>query len=505
MASSSWADLLKAGPASLQPVVPLDVSKIWTPHTGPQTQFLQSTAYETLYGGAAGGGKTDALLYGALDQAHLPGYRVLFLRRTYPELREVMDRALGVFRRLGATWNEQQKRWTFPSGATYEFGYCESYADVMRYQGQEYTVICYDELGQCAEERIWTYLMSRNRAVDPRLTKRMRASANPGGPGHVWLKRRFVDACPVSGVPWPVDGALTRSFIPARLADNPTLDQNDPTYRSRLAQLPEITRRQLLDGDWSAGAGLALSELNRSVHLVQPFQVPDGYYQWGSFDWGFNHPFVSGWFASDPDGNVYLIDSIQGRRLLPHEIAERILEAFPISLFRKFHAGHDCWNEQKARGENTPSIADQFLKEGIRLQRANISRVTGLNNFRAYLTYDKLDLEHRPPRFHIMDTAANRRVFDCLEGMVTDPDRPEDALKVDADDYGVGGDDPYDMVRYGLAARPLLGRLVDDGPEFTASSPEALKAELYRTRTVKGRAEEGKKLRRHSNSDDWGL
>lgn len=416
-----------------------------------------------------------------------------------------MDRALGVFRKLGATWNVTEKRWTFPSGATYEFGYCENYSDVQRYQGQEYTVICYDELGQCAEERIWTYLMSRNRAVDPRLIKRMRASANPGGPGHVWLKRRFVDACPPGGVPTVVEGGLSRAFIPARLSDNPTLDTNDPSYRTRLAQLPEVTRRQLLDGDWSAGAGLALSELNRSVHLVGSFPVPAGWYQWGSFDWGFNHPFVCGWFASDPDGNVYLVDAVQGRRLLPHEIAERIREAFPTDVFRKFHAGHDCWNEQKARGENTPSIADQFLKEGIRLQKANISRVTGLNNFRAYLTYDKNDLDHRPPRFRIMDTPSNRRVFDCLEGMVTDPDRPEDALKVDADDYGVGGDDAYDCVRYGLAARPLLGRAIDDGPEFTASSPEALAAEIYRTKHATGRKEERLKRRRNSTADDFGL
>ena len=154
------------------------------------------------------------------------------------------------------------------------------------------------------------------------------------------------------------------------------------------------------------------------------------------------------------------------------------MDAFPVMAFRKFHAGHDCWNEQRARGENTPSIADQFLKEGIRLQKANISRVTGLNNFRQYLTYDKTDPTHRPPRFKIMATAANLRVFETLEGMVTDPDRPEDALKVDADEYGQGGDDAYDMVRYGLAARPLVGKAPVDETEFSAFSPEALASDM---------------------------
>jgi len=498
--------------------VPVQVAKVWTPHPGPQTAFIQSDAYEVLYGGAAGGGKTDALLYGPLDQIHIPGCRVLFLRRTFRELREVMDRALGTFRKLGGVWRESEKRWTFPSGATYEFGYCETYNDVFQYQGQEYTEICYDELGQCPEERVWTYLISRNRATDHRnrgtnqkLRRRMRASANPGGPGHVWLKRRFVDHVVANPAGVGVRDAggrdeLSRAFIPARLADNPTLNLGDPSYRQRLEMLPEVTRRQLLDGDWSAGEGMALSELNREVHLVDRIHaVPGGWYQWAALDWGFNHPFVAGWFAADPDGNVYLVDSVIGRRLLPREIAERILENWPhIRQVRKFVAGHDCWNEVKARGENTPSIAEQFRQEGILLQKANISRASGLNNMRRYLTYGP----DRPPRFHIMDTPANRRVFETLESMVVDPDNVEDALKVDADEYGQGGDDAYDMVRYGLAARPLMGKL-PEGPEHRAFSPEAVAADSERVhkpleQRAKARAKARIKTYGKPNSNPWG-
>lgn len=475
MTASIATAVAEAARARLEVAKPVDVARIWTPHPGPQTAFVNSTAYEVLYGGAAGGGKTDALLYGPLDQIHIPSCRVLFLRRTFRELREVMDRALAKFRLLGGVWRESEKRWTFPSGATYEFGYCESYPDVFQYQGQEYTEICYDELGQCPEERVWTYLISRNRSTNPRLHHRMRASANPGGPGHVWLRRRFVDHPEVVHGQSERNDSPDRAFIPARLSDNPTLDLGDPLYRQRLEMLPEVTRRQLLDGDWSAGEGMALSELNREVHLVKAFDPPAYWYHWGAFDWGFNHPFVAGWFAADTDGNVHLVESVGGRRLLPREIAGRIMERMPTRQLRKFVAGHDCWNEVKARGENTPSIADQFREEGILLQRANISRASGLNNMRHYLTHGP----NRPPRFRIMDTPNNRRVFETLESMVVDPDDPEDALKVDADEYGQGGDDAYDMTRYGLAARPLIAKM-PDGPEPSAFDPEVLKAEVER-------------------------
>ena len=105
---------------------------LWAPHPGPQTAFLQSTAHEALYGGMAGGGKSDALLYGALRQVHHPKYRALILRRTFPELRGLMDRALTTFAQTRGRWHEQSKRWTWPSGATVEFGYCASYGDVMQ-------------------------------------------------------------------------------------------------------------------------------------------------------------------------------------------------------------------------------------------------------------------------------------------------------------------------------------------------------------------------------------
>lgn len=454
--------------------LPDETEVLWQPHEGPQSVFLASDAYEALYGGAAGGGKSDALLFGALRQVDHPQYKALILRRTFPELRELMDRAHLVFRQIGGTWNEQAKRYTFASGATVEFGYCESYKDVLRYQGQQYTYIAFDELGQVPEERIWTYLMSRNRASAPGLVKQMRASANPGGPGHHWIKRRFISTCLPSGTTSSVtmrDGSqTTRAFVQAFLSDNPTLTAADPTYGARLSQLPELEYRWLAQGDWDAGAGLGLTELTRAKHLIPQTQIPEHWQVFGAFDWGYAHPFSFGLFAADEAGTVYLLDSASGRRLQPPEIAERITDCLAAnqidpSRLRFTVAGHDCWADVRARAENIPTIFEHFVRLGIPLVKANISRVSGVQNVRRYLAWKQPDGTVFQPRFVIMKTTNNEKVFDCLESRVSDPDNPEDILKVDADESGEGGDDAYDMVRYGLASRPIVAKALKAVPE----------------------------------------
>jgi hypothetical protein len=445
-----------------------DQSVLWQPHHGPQSTFLASPAYEALYGGAAGGGKSDALLFGGLRQIDHPHYKALILRRTYPELRELMDRALEVMGQIGGTWNESGKRWTFHSGATLEFGYCDVYADVMRYQGQSYTYIAFDEIGQLKDEKVWTYLMSRNRAAHDGLSRYMRASANPGGPGHQWLKRRFINCCSPDGTPHAItldDGTIvTRAFVRARLADNPTLGLHDPGYGARLRLLPELEYRWLADGDWDAGAGLGLAELSRDRHLVRPLATIPGHWTlFGAFDWGYQHPFCFGLFCVDEGGTVYLVDSIFGRHLGDTAIIYRVKEmldrlGYSFARLASTHAGHDCWSEIKAR-DFTPSTFEECMKHGWILTKANTARIAGVQNFRRYLTWKTPEGGKIEPRFKMCDTPNNRRVFECLEGVVSDPDDPEDILKVDADDQGQGGDDAYDMVRYGLASRPVLARV----------------------------------------------
>jgi hypothetical protein len=424
---------------------------LWQPHAGPQSRFLSSNAYEALYGGAAGGGKSDGLLFGALRQIAHPQYRALLLRRTFPELQYLMDRALPVFIGIGGTWRATEKRFLFPSGAFVEFGFCESYRDVLQYQGDAFQYIGYDELGQLGEERIWTYLISRNRPTAPGQTLQMRASANPGGAGHHWLKKRFVTPCPPDGSPTLIDG-FTRAFIPAKLKDNPTLMANDPAYGDRLRLLPDLEYQWLAEGNWDAGAGLAFTV--GKPHMVPPFDPPPHWHYFSALDWGYNHPFSWGLYTVSEDGTVYCVDTATGRHLQPDAIADRFKAILGDRPLRYTVAGHDVWADVKARSEHVPTLAEQFMAQGFPMVKANISRIAGVQNCRRYL-----QVPEGQPRFAWMDTPTNRKVYGCIESRVSDPDHPEDVLKVDADDSGEGGDDHYDQWRYALASRPLAAVL----------------------------------------------
>lgn len=222
----------------------------YIPHVPHATQFafLICPVTEILYGGAAGGGKSDALLMGALQYADSPGYAAILFRKSYPDLSlpgALMDKAREWLGGTDAKWNDTSKTWTFPSGATLSFGYLDSVNDKYRYQSAEFQYVGFDELTQFRESD-YRYLFSRLRRASDGDTSavplRMRAASNPGGVGHDWVKQRFLTSRDPS-----------RAFIPAKLADNPSLDAT--TYVRGLDQLDPITRQQLLNGDWTARQG----------------------------------------------------------------------------------------------------------------------------------------------------------------------------------------------------------------------------------------------------------
>jgi len=209
--------------------------------------FLLLDTPEALYGGAAGGGKSDALLMAALQYVHVPGYSALLLRKTYSDLAlpgALMSRAVEWLAPSDATWSGNSKRWMFPSGASLTFGYLDQAGSEYRYQSSEFQFIGFDELTQFRENQ-YRYLFSRLRRLEGQpVPLRMRAASNPGGVGHEWVRQRFVDKDVRN---------YDRIFIPATLADNPYLDQQ--AYLMSLDQLDPITKRQLLNGDWTARHG----------------------------------------------------------------------------------------------------------------------------------------------------------------------------------------------------------------------------------------------------------
>lgn len=214
--------------------------------TPKQLAFLLLETEEAFFGGAGGGGKSSALLMAALQYVDTPGYAALLLRRTFADLAQpgaLMSRAQEWLSGTQARWRDENKTWRFPSGATLTFGYLETEADKYRYQGLQLQYIGWDELTQFSESQ-YRYLFGWLRRLEGAdVPLRVRAASNPGGLGHDWVKQRFITEGMAEG----------RPFIPAKYGDNPHLDQQ--AYAHSLAQLDPITRRQIMDGDWTARAG----------------------------------------------------------------------------------------------------------------------------------------------------------------------------------------------------------------------------------------------------------
>jgi phage terminase large subunit len=247
----------------------------------------------------------------ALKYADVPGYAAILFRRTLADLAlpgALMDRANEWLRGTKARWSEREKTWHFPSGATLSFGYLENANDHYRYQSSEFQFVGFDELTQFAEHQ-YLYLFSRlRRLAGSPVPLRMRAASNPGGIGHDWVRRRFIT------------GALppSRAFIPARVADNPHLDQAQ--YLASLSELDEVERARLRDGNWEIqNRGLVYPELAQCVIAARPIRG----LHWGGVDWGYRNPAALLVGVRDHDDQLYIIDEVYGSRLTTDDLVLR--------------------------------------------------------------------------------------------------------------------------------------------------------------------------------------
>jgi phage terminase large subunit len=424
------------------------VNVLWKPQPGPQTEFHKSGVFEVLYGGAAGGGKSDSLLIEGLRQAHKKNYRAIIFRRTYPELQELMDRSLELFPRVfpGAKWNEQKKRWVFPSGAMYIFASMDHENDKYKYQGREFQYIAFDELTQFTESQ-YMYLHSRCRTADPDIRCYIRAASNPGGEGHGWVKARFVDHGPYNVVVDPETG-LTRCFIPSRVYDNKILMAADPLYIKRLEGLPENDRRALLEGDWDVFAGQYYREFRRNIHVIEPFEIPSWWKRFRSLDYGLDCT-ACYWWAVDNQGKCYIYRELYQPGLNLSQAAEKIISmTTPDENIAYTVASPDLWNRRQETGLSGEEI---MRKAGLTgLIPANHDRIPGWRVLREYLTPYIDEQGITTAKLVIFDHCTN--LIRTLPALVHDEHNPED-VSDKCEDHGP------ESLRYGIMSRPPLAQV----------------------------------------------
>lgn len=434
----------------------------------------------TFYGGAKGGGKSHGMRNVFLIRRfQYPGTNGAIFRRSFPELDANHIRPL--FKQhpqLREYWNESKKLLSLPNGSTLEFCYCKNEKDVDLYQGREYDDLGVEEAGQWTESML-VRLRGSNRSSKPGVKPRTLLTGNPGGIGHGYLKRLFIERR-FKEFERPED----YYFIQALVTDNRALLDNDPDYVHRLNAEPnEALRRAFRFGDWDIFAGQFFGEIDRNVHLIEPFTIPDHWSREGAYDFGFNHPAAFGWFAGDEDGNVYMYREFVKAQLRVDQFIAEIQKHSDTKLLQKIPAGLDCWTKKGViNAASPPTVAEEFMKNGILLSRATVDRVPGANQVRKYLSWRDKPAGNSKPRLFLFKNCEV--TFDCLTRMQTDPSHPEDVLKVDATEGDPDtGDDPYDMVRYYLMSRPLLADAPPPPkhgtPEWAAKEEERMREALF--------------------------
>ena len=433
-------DILDKVPKALKEEVNDNV--IFKPNNGPQTDFLAAPERDVLYGGAAGGGKSYAMLIDPLRFAHRAAHRALILRRSMPELRELIDKSRELYPKAfpGCKYKEVEKLWNFPSGAKVEFGFLERDADVYRYQGQAYSWIGFDEITHLPTEFGWNYLASRLRTTDPEISTYMRCTANPGGVGANWVKKRYVDPHPPNES-FTGEDNLTRKFIPARLDDNPYLAK-DGRYEEMLMALPPTQRKQLLEGIWVVNEGAAFTEFEQDVHVITPFEIPISWERVKGIDYGYASESACIWGTVDPsDGTLIIYRELYRKGLTGVDLGQLITQ---MELQDPYSVQGVLDTSAWARtGTTGPTVGESLIRAGHKLRRADKNRIQGKIQIHEYLRIQ----QSGRPRLQIFNNCPN--LIRELQSIPLDRTNPED-VDTHAPDHA------YDALRYLIMSRPRI-------------------------------------------------
>ena len=433
------------------------------PQPGPQVAFLQSPFDITVYGGARGGGKSYATLGEFWLHADKWGQhaRGLMVRKTREDLKDTIDTATIMYGNA-ADWNEQKKFFRFKNGAVLHMAYLETDTDAQNYQGWSLTRVYVEELTQYADPRPIFKLLATLRSAVQGVKCQFRATCNPGGPGHVWVKQWVIDLGANKPFKDPENG-LTRIFIPAKLTDNPALLSQDPGYINRLraSGSPELVRAWL-EGDWDVVEGAFFPEFDKNKHVISPsLKIPHDWTRFRSMDWGSARPFSVGWWAVVQD------DQPHDGRILPRNAIVRYREWYgakgpneglkiPAELVAKGirereqgeHISYGVLDPAAFAVISGPSIAETLSRRGVYFRRADNARLSipkkfgGWDQLRARL---RGNAEGQPMMFFFDTCSAILRTLPMMQHSETNP---ED-LDTDAEDHAV------DEVRYAAMSRPF--------------------------------------------------
>ena len=467
---------------------------VWQPNPGPQTALIACPVFEVFYGGARGGGKTDGVLGDFLEHGDAYGENAigLMVRRTRTELIETIERSKVIYGQLGWTFHEQDKMWRAPNGARLRFAYLERDQDAQAYQGHSYTRVYVEEIGNFPSDKPILKLMATLRS-GARVPVGFRATGNPGGPGHQWVKARYIDPAP-SG--WRVLrdtlSGLERVYIPSRVGDNKYLGA-DYVQQLKASGSKELVKAWL-EGDWSVIEGAFFDCWSNERHVIRPFEIPRDWLRFRSADWGFAKPFSVGWWAVVGDDHQLAPGSQRpaGSDVQPvrdglydagrQETANVVAQSLPrgaLIRYREWYGstapnvGLRLTAEQVADGikqrdgqdkikysvldpsafaqDGGPSIAERMGNppHKIYFNRADNKRVTergamgGWDQMRSRLVGDA----DGQPMIYVFSTCVDS--IRTIPALQHDPDKPED-LDTDGEDHAA------DEWRYACMSRPWV-------------------------------------------------
>lgn len=445
-----------------------NIGVIWSPQEGTQTALIACPIFEVFFGGARGGGKTESSIGDWLSHSNMYGELAtgLFVRKTFVQLQEVIARTKQIFPKLGAKYNSQEHVWTMKNGARLKFAYLAKDSDAEEYQGHSYTRVYIEEATNFASPAPINKLRATLRSAAG-VPVGMRLTGNPGGPGHNWVKARYIDPNPKGfqiledveevevGDGEFVKVKLQRVFIPSRLKDNKMLLRNDPAYVMRLRQTGSAELvKAWLEGDWNIVDGAFFDCFNPEVHILNREwirEIPNDALRFRAFDWGSAKPFCVGWYAlSDgkwglPKGALFKYKEWYGAKaddvglkMSAPMVAQGILKREKDRELIKYSVA----DPSIFVVDGGPSIAEQMAKEGVTFRRADNKRLSGWQQLRSRLVG-----EFDVPMLYFSETCVD--TIRTLPTIQHDEDDLED-LDTESEDHAC------DEIRYAVMSRPWL-------------------------------------------------